>query len=184
MIKLRTILNEVFDTNLLEKETPTHMIFCDLDGVLVDLDKGVKQLTGGLGYGDYAKTKGHDAMWALINQGGSIWWATLPWTPNGKKLWNFIKTYKPTILSAGSKRNSGDIAIKGKKEWCFKNLGSTTDVIVTDSASGKQAYAKPNYILIDDFDRNIEEWKAAGGIGILHKDVDQTIHELNQILKK
>jgi hypothetical protein len=32
----------------------------------------------------------------------------------------------------------------------------------------------PN-ILIDDYDQNIKEWQAKGGIGILHKNAADTI---------
>ena len=151
---------------------------------MVDLDKAIKQLTGGMGFEDYVKIKGYDAMWSIINQNGSIWWATLPWTTDGKKLWNSIKNLDTTILTAGSKRNSGDIAVIGKKEWCFKNLDSNVPVIVTDNSRAKQQYAQPNYILIDDLESNINEWRAKGGIGILHKTADQSIAELKQIYNK
>jgi len=50
--------------------------------------------------------------------------------------------------------------------------------------SQKKSYAttdeKPN-VLIDDFDKNIREWQAAGGIGILHTDVGKTISELKRL---
>ena len=39
---------------------------------------------------------------------------------------------------------------------------------------------KPN-ILIDDYIKNIREWEAKGGIGILHTDVGKTISELKRL---
>ena len=183
MIKLKDILNEVFDTNLLENNDD-YRIFCDLDGVLVDFDKGVKQLTGGISFEDYVKTKGYDSLWSIINQNGSIWWSTLPWIADGHKLWSFIKNKDVTILTAGSTKNTGKLAIEGKKDWCLKNLSAIVPVIVTNNSHDKQQHAQPNHILIDDLPSNINEWKAKGGIGILHTTAEQTINELQQILRQ
>ena len=36
-------------------------------------------------------------------------------------------------------------------------------------------------LLIDDLPKNIAEWKAAGGTGILHKSVGQTIAQLKKL---
>ena len=35
-------------------------------------------------------------------------------------------------------------------------------------AMDKHLLARPNHILIDDRQKNVDEWNAAGGIGILH----------------
>lgn len=40
-------------------------------------------------------------------------------------------------------------------------------VIITDDSPDKQKYAGAGKILIDDFDKNIKQWNAAGGLGIL-----------------
>ena len=48
----------------------------------------------------------------------------------------------------------------------------------------KQKYAKKNgvpNILIDDWKKNIVEWEAAGGIGILHKSASATIAQLKKL---
>lgn len=180
MIKLKTLVQEVYNANLLENEG-NYKIFCDLDGVLVDFDKSVKQLTGGIGFDEYVKLKGHSELWKMINSHGSMWWETLPWKEDGKVLWNFLKNKDITILTAGSRRNTGDIAEKGKKEWCFKNLGADIKVIVTASSKDKQQHAKPNYILVDDLESNIQEWNNAGGTGILHRNSAQSINVLRKI---
>lgn len=182
MIKLKNILNEIYDTNLIEGGSK-FKIFCDLDGVLVDFNKAIKQLTGGIDFESYVKNKGYDSLWKIINTNGVIWWATLPWTSDGKQLWNALKNKNVTILTAGSKRNSGDISEKGKIDWCHKNIGSFVPVIVTYNSKEKQKYSKPNYILIDDMPSNITEWNSHGGIGILHKNTEDTLNQLNQILK-
>jgi hypothetical protein len=48
----------------------------------------------------------------------------------------------------------------------------------------KQKFAKTNgvpNILIDDWGMNIDEWKAAGGIGIKHKSAAETIAALKKL---
>ena len=48
----------------------------------------------------------------------------------------------------------------------------------------KQKFAvdkgNPN-VLIDDHSKNVDEWKKAGGIGILHKDIGTTIRQLQKL---
>ena len=39
---------------------------------------------------------------------------------------------------------------------------------------------KPN-LLIDDYEKNVQEWERAGGIGIIHKNGPNTIRELKRL---
>jgi len=45
----------------------------------------------------------------------------------------------------------------------------------------KKNYAAPNHILIDDRKSNIDEWRAEGGIGILHTSAADTIRQLKKL---
>jgi hypothetical protein len=177
MIKLKPMIKEVYDINLLEN-SGKYKIFCDLDGVLVDFNKAIRLITGGLSFEEYIRNHSRDELWALVNTYGSDWWSSLSWTSDGHKLWDFIKGMDVTILTSCSRRNTKDIAITGKKAWCSKNLGADVAVIVTDSSSNKQKYSTPSNILIDDLPENIFDWKTKGGIGILHTNSDQSIKEL------
>jgi hypothetical protein len=47
-------------------------------------------------------------------------------------------------------------------------------------AAQKAKFAAPNHILIDDMEKNITAWEAAGGIGILHKNATDTINTLKE----
>ena len=42
-------------------------------------------------------------------------------------------------------------------------------------------YANEHSILIDDMQKNIDQWKAAGGIGILHTNAKDTIKKLKDL---
>ena len=69
-------------------------------------------------------------------------------------------------------------------KWLVKNTSFKKSNINLVFRSHKQKFAttdeKPN-ILIDDYNKNIREWEAKGGIGILHTDVGKTINELKRL---
>lgn len=151
-------------------------IFCDLDGVLVDFELGVE-----LSYFEQTgqRVKFHDLstskMWKTINRAGEGWWLNLPWHPGGKQLWNFIKRYRPTILSAPSRQK---ICIPEKEEWVARNLSPNLTVICDQD---KWKYATQYGVLIDDMAKNIIPWEEHGGIGIQHSDTSSTIKKLKKL---
>lgn len=154
------------------KENNKYKIYCDVDGVLVDFDKGYYDLTG---------TKASletppDQFWEPISKAGSDFWANLEWMSEGKQLWDYIKKYKPKLLSAPSRENSSRI---GKREWVKNNIPEAK--LILAAAELKQHYASPKSILIDDREKNINEWVEAGGIGILHTSTSDTIKQLKEL---
>ena len=154
-------------------------IYCDLDEVLVDFMRGADAVIGS-SFVKYDRAE----RWNKINQTKGFW-ANLGWKPAGKRLHDFIIRYNPHVLSAYSGRdpNSRD----GKNKWLKKNTGFKRANINLVKREQKQKFAttndKPN-ILIDDYIKNIREWEAKGGIGILHTDVGKTISELNRLVFK
>ena len=164
MIKLKELLEEV--------ENSKYTIYCDLDGVLVDFDKGYKELTG-----KSPKEAGDGPeFWEPIHKAGAAFWIKLKWMPDGKELWNYVEQYNPIILSAPSQEESSRI---GKRVW-RKNTLPDTKMILTP-ARFKQKYSEENNILIDDREDNIQQWKDKGGIGILHTSTENTIKQLKDL---
>jgi hypothetical protein len=49
-------------------------------------------------------------------------------------------------------------------------------------ASQKSSFATAKHILIDDMQKNIESWKAAGGRAILHTSTPNTIEQLKKLI--
>ena len=75
-------------------------------------------------------------------------------------------------------------AKKQKQEWYEEHFPILRDnVICVDKSPDKAAYAHHRAILIDDRMKSIEPWIAAGGIGILHKNSQDTIQQLCKILE-
>ena len=151
-------------------------IYCDLDEVLVDFMRGANAAVGG----DFVKMD-KDERWNKVNQTKGFW-ANLGWKPNAKRLHDFIIKYNPHVLSAYTGRDPTSKV--GKMKWLKNNTSFKRANIHLVLRSQKKSYAttnkKPN-ILIDDYDKNIREWEAKGGIGIHHTDVGKTISELKRL---
>jgi hypothetical protein len=158
----------------LREEETEYTIYCDMDSVLVDFDRGYQELTGMTS--QQADANGVEAFWDPISKAGAKFWITLQWMPDGKQLWDYIKKYNPILLSAPSREESSKL---GKRVWVKRELPGVK--LILKYASQKQQYASPTSILIDDREKNIDQWEAAGGIGILHTSTANTIEQLKQL---
>ena len=157
----------------LNEKVMDYKIYCDMDGVLADFESGYEELTGIDLKGEFKKG---DDFWDPIKVAGVGFWAGLKWMPDGQKLWDYIKPLKPEILSAPSREESSRI---GKAVWVKYKLPGTK--LILRYAKQKQQLATPESILIDDRQINIDQWEAAGGIGILHTSADNTISQLKEL---
>ena len=149
-----------------------YKIYCDMDGVIVDFDKGYKELTNTNASFDTPK----EEFWEPITKAGAAFWIKLKWMPDGKQLWDYIKPFNPDLLSAPSREESSKI---GKRIWVKRQLPGVK--LILRQADRKQEFATPNSILIDDRADNIQRWKDAGGIGILHTSAADTIQQLKDL---
>ena len=159
-----------------DKGTGEYEIYCDMDGVLCDFDKRFMEFSNGIPPGKYESKFGKKAFWKLISEKGVGYWVGIPWMPDGKQLWNYIKPYNPSLLSAPSMEESSRL---GKRLWVRNNIPGTK--LILRSAEQKQEFAKPNAILIDDRTSNIEQWRTKGGIGIMHTSANETIKQLKEL---
>lgn len=167
-------LNEsIIQKILFESEELKYTIFCDMDQVLCDFIKGYHKLTGE----DLSLHKTFKKIdnWEDVDAHPSFW-SDLEWMPDGKALWNYISKYRPNILSSPSHSNTAE----GQKRHWLKQLKNINKIYFAQSHD-KYKYATENSILIDDHHDNINQWRAAGGIGILHTSTRNTIKELNKL---
>jgi hypothetical protein len=179
------------DEEMREKK---YVIFCDMDGVLVDFDEGYKQLTGVTT--QHADSQGKDEFWKLYRDSlknkdisERSYWANLDWMPDGKQLWDYIKEYNPYVLTAPSVnfdipfeeryKLENNESMQGKTEW-VQRLPNMRKIYFR-SAQRKADFAGPNKILIDDRKDTIDSWNANGGIGILHTSTANTIKQLQEL---
>lgn len=108
-------------------------------------------------------------------------WSNLEWELNGKVIWDAIKGVPGLqILSAPMEEGSR----LGKRVWCERELGMTgLDVILADSKAGWGYRDQVLGILIDDRDKYINEFRAAGGLAIKHdrRDPEATLSVLRAL---
>ena len=156
-----------------ENEELKYQIYCDLDGVLADFELGYEKLTGMDLKGEFFS--GED-FWKPISKAGVGFWVGLQWMPDGQRLWDYIKPFDPIILSAPSRDKSSRL---GKALWVRNKIPGTK--LLLRYAKLKQQLATPTSILIDDRADNINQWEAAGGIGILHTSASNTIEQLKKL---
>ena len=178
MKSLKELLKEGYS---LKEEKPTlpYKIYCDMDGVLTDFESRFEPYSG-MHPQEYEKAKGIAAFWNLIDvEVGVKFWIGMDFMPQGKQLWDFIKPYRPDLLTSPSRDNNSRL---GKNLWVKNNLNPKPKVIFAYSKD-KQRYANENSILIDDKKSNINEWASKGGIAIRCKDgnVSHVIEKLKEL---
>lgn len=140
-------------------------LYVDMDGVLANFDEHFKQL-----YGQYPRELGKNPF-SLISKDnkGEGFFRDLPIMPKAKNLWNEIKKYKPTILTATG--TSVPTARKEKLEWVHKHLGTDIPFFAESKGRDKFKHVKnPTDLLIDDRVEAIDPWIEAGGTGILYHE--------------
>lgn len=158
-------------------ENTSYNIFCDMDGVLVDFEKGViEKMNSELGSDNpklpkyankvieqlgrnyitrddikkYSQGKSKAAtkyMYVLVHDDEEFW-ANLPWMKGGKQLWARIRSLNPMILTSPMDKRGKNESMLGKSRWVERNLGISPDRIIF-------AHSKWDYALDEDGKPNI-----------------------------
>jgi hypothetical protein len=164
-------------------------LYIDMDETLVEWIRGadnalIKQelpIFHDPYWSDFSKSDSDEIRWAAINADIKFW-EKLSFSDEGRRLWEYVSRFHPSILTAAHEKSPH--CAKEKMNWLRSNIGlnNLREVLVVDRES-KKDYAtnifthRPN-ILIDDYGKNIVEWRAAGGIGIQFRNAVQAITEL------
>ena len=156
-------------------------LYLDMDGVLCNFEKRFTELYGkdALGARD---RKNFTTNWPNFIMDGNF--ESLEWFPGGKELLNFIQNetdWEVEILSSsGGEKFHSEVAAQ-KVVWLCNN-GIPYKANIVPGRKHKTAYATPETILIDDTEDIIVNFNAAGGLGILHKDINETLAKLRTLL--
>lgn len=161
-------------------------ILLDMDGVVVDWVKDVAQLFG--------KTKEEllpkwpagnfdiecvlpgvtsDILWDHINAKGEDLWANMDEMPWARRLYDGCRQRGNVYFLTAPSNKGGCLA--GKLRWMQRFTG---DEWFKNFLIGKPKYlcGKPGNILVDDADKNIDAFNAAGGHGVLLPHIWNTNH--------
>ena len=167
----------------LREEETKYKIYLDMDGVVADFDKRFMDLAG-MGPREFEEKYGKNAFWDFIDEGDNklVFWVGIPPMSDAKQLVDFVSKYDYEMLTAPSLKKQ---SVMGKGLWMKnqtnKGLFPSKPKVNYKSAKAKKDFAAPNHILIDDREDNIDSWRAAGGIGILHTSASSTINQLKKL---
>jgi len=151
-------------------------VFCDLDGVLADFDRGVVERTGNKP-GDFRRRR---KMWRrLAPPRTPDFFSTLPWMRDGAELWTFLAPLSPAILSGAP---SGDWAAPQKRRWCVEQLQLPEERVLIVDPCDKALFSHPGAVLVDDWVRHRAPWEARGGIFIHYTSAADSIARLEGAL--
>lgn len=158
-------------------------LFLDQDGVLADFYAGAERV---LGHPWNENTTNTVVDRGKILNKHSSFWENLPPMKDLHVLWGFIEKFQPHILTAvPSWEHEYSEVHAGKWAWVKKHLpGFSQSRFHVVTRSEKAHYAKSGStqnVLVDDFDKNIAEFQAAGGIGIFHVSAKVTILKLKAL---
>jgi hypothetical protein len=153
----------------------------DMDGVVTDfiagavLTHGLKESPYIAGQSYYDPVTGEETdiatlwnmtpaeFWAPTEKS---WWAGLPKTPECDGIISIVRHYfKEENIAILSTPSLNEGCMPGKELWIRKHLPFLSRQYVF--APSKKFCARPTTILIDDRDKNVDEFRAAGGLAFL-----------------
>lgn len=153
-------------------------LYLDSDGVLADFDALAYEILGGRFIHEVPK----GTLWSAVERHGSFF-ESLPVMPGADRLVDFVTEsglFKSVAVLTATGYTPHDAA-EQKRRW-YAAWRPDLTVHVVSKSPDKAAFAHPRAILVDDRAKSIDPWVAAGGIGILHTSVDDTIDRLLQIV--
>ena len=171
-------------------------VYVDMDGVLCDFFGAWAQQLGGKpgSNWEYIKTLPRHQTDASIRdlsrdpQQVEEFFANLEPLAGGQRIIKMLRASgRPwAILSAPLRGVNADASIAGKETWLDRHgLADVPRIFERDKYKYATADDGSANVLIDDYGKNIGEWRAHGGVAIKHDNdtTDQTLAELKQILK-
>jgi len=177
-------------------------VFLDMDGVMVDFLGGLHRALGvPYQYDQYPYEKGKWNMLTDIKGFEDIpatfeqcndccttnFWANLEWMPDGHDIMRLVtSTFKPEQIYLLTTPMPNPGSYTGKVLWVQKHLPEFSKRLIVTSAP-KNLFARPDTLLVDDKDENVEEFVKAGGDAILVPRLWNELHgwadETYQVVK-
>lgn len=155
-------------------------VYVDMDGVLTDFNKKIKEITGS----NPSELKA-SKLWTQVhiyNQDVEPFFESLDLMSDALQLWNFVISNFANVEILTATGTTPRDAAQQKVRWADKNLPNKVVVNTVRKSSEKAAFATPKSVLIDDRPHSIDPWLEAQGIGILHTSASESIKELKALI--
>ena len=163
-------------------------IFFDMDGVLADFDRGVRELCGmePTPQGDDWRPGMDDPMWAKIRE-VEHYYDKLELMPGAKNMFDTLYAKygdKCEILTGIPKPKRGILTSgEDKTNWAHRLLSEDLVVNIVFREEKPNFCTGRDCILIDDLEKNIEAWEAIGGTGIRFISAEHVLERIGEIEK-
>jgi 5'(3')-deoxyribonucleotidase len=159
-------------------------IYIDMDNVVADFEAHYLAITG------TSWDSEEDAMnrWRKLAGKEKYFFSAMPAIFESEKFVSEIQQlgegagYRCKFLTAVPSLWKFPAAEEEKTQWIIEKLNSELPVVIGPFARDKVNHCKPGDILIDDSDLNIQQWRGAGGFGILHVSFAHSLSDLRKIL--
>jgi phosphoglycolate phosphatase-like HAD superfamily hydrolase len=160
-------------------------IYFDMDGVLADFNRGIRELCHMEPSNQDVQCKtADDEMWEAVRSVGHFYDKLEPMPGAVEMFVRLQERYgdKCEILTGIPKPHRGIITSgEDKTAWAHRILSENLIVNIV-LREEKQNYAKGGgYILIDDLEKNIKEWNDAGGTGIRFTSAEETLSRIAEL---
>jgi len=160
-------------------------IYLDMDGVLADFDRGIRELCGAEPADQNNSTEEEDARVFAAVRSQEHFFRRLEPVPGAKDLFDTLYAAygdRVEILTGvPSPRRNLPEAGEDKVIWVREHLSETVKVNLVRRVEKKNFCTGKNCVLIDDLENNIVAWKQHGGTGILYKNAKQAMEELKKL---
>ncbi len=168
----------------LREEESEYKVYLDMDGVLADFDKRFRDISG-MEPKEFENKYGTKAFWNLIDEENKIkFWVGIPSMPGAADLVNAVKDYNYELLTSPSAKKQSYL---GKILWVRNHVGDVfpSKPRINFKRAKEKHEVKPQLaktdILIDDREDTIGRWNAAGGTGIVYKNISQVLNDLGKL---
>ena len=157
-----------------------------MDGVLCNFERRYLELYDELP-GSMRDRKNFSENWDHFVQTEQF--KTLDWWPGARDLLTYITQYQQEneieveILSSSGGQKYHQVVAYQKIEW-LSDKGIPFKANIVSGRKAKSQYAAPESVLIDDTQDVIQAFIGAGGIGVLHRDIDNTLMMLDKLLNR
>jgi hypothetical protein len=149
-------------------------LFLDCDGVLADFDAGARKVLG-TDVRTFEARHGKGEFWRRLARARDFY-AMLPKMPDADELFAAVRHLNPTILTG---LPIGKWAAPQKVRWAAEHFPGVP--IITCMARDKYRHMEGADVLVDDSERHMAVWRAAGGIYVLHRSARESIARLTEI---